>query len=1415
MGKGCTDCFFACNPYVEWIDNQRKQFDKQKERYNNVINGTSRSSRKTRAATTTKYDGYESKFYNKLKEGNYGTVGEFLGLLSKEKACKDITDGGTIHFEKVNTGGTAGSGGTSGTNDIKNGTFYRSKYCQPCPLCGVEREGNDWKEKHKIHECKSINLYKPIDKANPTPINFLYSGDRHEEINKKLEQFCTKTQNGGGGSGDCGGNSDSSLCEPWKCYHVNQLVKDQGGEDDPDYDQDVKEGGGLCILKNNINKKEKPERSSQMEPAEIQKTFNNFFNFWVAHMLKDSIYWRMKKLDKCINNTNGKQTKCKNGCNTKCECFKNWIEQKEKEWKPIKEHFKKQNIGEQTHCDPIVTLEGVLQIEFLNEDSTQDTENSLNAEEAEELKHLRKMLQETSGDGLTCSDSGTGKKKTLMDKLIEYEKKIAENCLQTHNDNECKPKPDGGPARILPAADGGGHDNVEEDEEDEDEEVEEPEEEEEKQEDATEGPATEKSVDVCDTVAKIFEDDKSLKEACSLKYGPGGKEKFPNWKCVSSGSDTGSTTSSEGGESGRRIAKRSAETSGPSSSSGATCIPPRRRRLYVGGLTKWATTAESKLDSTSATASHASNGDALLTAFVESAAVETFFLWDRYKKIKDKEDKEQQDLFGYVSSEPDELDDGLKNGEIPEEFLRQMFYTLGDYRDILFSGNNDNNIVLEASGTKEEKQKMKQIQQKIKQILESGDKASGLQEKNSVTNPRDTWWSKNAPDILKGMVCALTHKTEKPGDVDKQVETALMKKLDKDNGEYTYDKVTFKGGFDDDSKTSQAMALGAGPKAHLETTTKLKDFVKRPPFVRWLEEWADEFCRNQTHKLKIIEKECRGKNNGKYCDGDGYDCTMMVADKNKMFEDFNCPSCANACRSYKHWISRKKKEFYKQKEIYKKERESGKSKSRDIYDQQFVQRLSNGYDSVESFLNSLKSEPCKTNNGGNDITFGESGDTFKHAKNCDPCPVFGVKRQNGDWTHVRVKTCEDKQFTTNDIENKKDPNGKVDMLVIDNSAKKFPDDLSVCQNANIFKGIRKEQWKCDNVCDLDICDMESVNGGINDQKNIQIRALFTRWVEYFLKDYNKIKDKISHCINNEKKPICIDDCKKNCECVETWINLKNIEWENIKKRYQKHYKFDDTEMKSFVTGFLEKLQPESEVNKAIEPCDLTHFKKSCGLNGDKPSQKKDGKENDLVLCLIDRLEDKIKECKRNHAQNGGQSCTQTTPQTPHPEPDEEEEYENEDKNDRKVGHPQICDEVLKTQQQEAEPEGKCEEDDKNVDGEKDEKSESEEGKDTSTSSGGGQDGSPTLPGPEAAEKPAQDSAKPKASDEQTPVPKPPVPEKKKNPNRRRIQPRHALDHPAVIPSLATSTLMWTVGIGFAALTYWWLKKEKIKNKKKK
>ncbi|ETW32631.1 hypothetical protein PFTANZ_06649, partial [Plasmodium falciparum Tanzania (2000708)] len=123
---------------------------------------------------------------------------------------------------------------------------------------------------------------------------------------------------GSGGTGTTGSDSQK-LYQNWQCYEFKDLQKDGEGEDDDDdhyYENDVKNGGGLCILKKEeqSEKNEVKKTNSQKEPAEIQKTFHDFFYYWVAHMLKDSIYWRTKKLDKCINNTNGKQTKCRNGC---------------------------------------------------------------------------------------------------------------------------------------------------------------------------------------------------------------------------------------------------------------------------------------------------------------------------------------------------------------------------------------------------------------------------------------------------------------------------------------------------------------------------------------------------------------------------------------------------------------------------------------------------------------------------------------------------------------------------------------------------------------------------------------------------------------------------------------------------------------------------------------------------------------------------------------------------------------------------------------------------------------------------------------------------------------------------------------------------------------------------------------------
>ncbi|ETW15126.1 hypothetical protein PFFVO_05960, partial [Plasmodium falciparum Vietnam Oak-Knoll (FVO)] len=223
MGNQCTKCLFACNPYVEWIEKQKEQFDKQKEKYPIEIrkyeSGASGSSRRQKRGVggTTNYDGYEKKFYNKLKDdGNYSDVDKFLDLLSKEDVCKKVEDdkGGKIDFKEVNsassTSGRTAVSDTSGTNDKEKGTFYRSKYCQPCPWCGMKRTkngGNKWEEKSADHNCTRGKRYKPNEDAKPTEITILKSGENHDDIKGKIEQFC-KTQNGsdGGGSGVAGGS---------------------------------------------------------------------------------------------------------------------------------------------------------------------------------------------------------------------------------------------------------------------------------------------------------------------------------------------------------------------------------------------------------------------------------------------------------------------------------------------------------------------------------------------------------------------------------------------------------------------------------------------------------------------------------------------------------------------------------------------------------------------------------------------------------------------------------------------------------------------------------------------------------------------------------------------------------------------------------------------------------------------------------------------------------------------------------------------------------------------------------------------------------------------------------------------------------------------------------------------------------
>ncbi|ETW45930.1 hypothetical protein PFMALIP_06005, partial [Plasmodium falciparum MaliPS096_E11] len=222
------------------------------------------------------------------------------------------------------------------------------------------------------------------------------------------------------------------------------------------------------------------------------------------------------------------------------------------------------------------------------------------------------------------------------------------------------------------------------------------------------------------------------------------------------------------------------------------CIPPRRRKLYVYDLK---------------TLSGEVTQVQLREAFIKCAAIETFFAWHKFKKIKEKEDKEQHtEELMYISPEPDKLNKDLKKGEVPEEFKRQLFYTFGDYRDILFG--------------KDMSKGMGELNDKINKVFANG---GGKIPSGRKITPKE-WWEQNAKDIWEGMLCALSYNTETK-EMDKDVRTQLI-----ENSKNKYLEVTFIGGFNSD-KTSTIN----------NTTTKLTDFVKRPPYFRWLEEWADEF----------------------------------------------------------------------------------------------------------------------------------------------------------------------------------------------------------------------------------------------------------------------------------------------------------------------------------------------------------------------------------------------------------------------------------------------------------------------------------------------------------------------------------------------------------------------------------------------
>ncbi|ETW46121.1 hypothetical protein PFMALIP_05818, partial [Plasmodium falciparum MaliPS096_E11] len=372
MGNGCTKCSVWCRLYEKWIDNQKQEFIKQKKKYANELSGNNRQ--KISTPSNKDYKEYEEHFYEIFKT-KYKDVDAFLKLLNKENECKGISE----VKEEIDF--------TKNVEDDKNkndeGTFYHSEYCKPCPDCGVKLQGGTYKKREQYDpECSKESTYNPPGHINKTNIKVLFSGEERGDITEKLKDFCETK------------GITYPEDEEWQCYYESA-------------------NNNMCKMTNAV--------ANDKNHAKIM-SFNEFFNFWVGHVLNDSIDWRTQ-LTKCLSEN--KLKKCEKGCKRNCECFKKWIDKKEKEWIKVKQQFNEQK---DLPCglSHYNLLETTLEDDFLD-----DITKAYG--DAEAIQGIKNMLAKKKKQE---EDDNVAQKETIIDILLKHEKEEADECIKTHEDDE-------------------------------------------------------------------------------------------------------------------------------------------------------------------------------------------------------------------------------------------------------------------------------------------------------------------------------------------------------------------------------------------------------------------------------------------------------------------------------------------------------------------------------------------------------------------------------------------------------------------------------------------------------------------------------------------------------------------------------------------------------------------------------------------------------------------------------------------------------------------------------------------------------------------------------------------------------------------------------------------------------------------
>ncbi|ETW50233.1 hypothetical protein PFMALIP_01732, partial [Plasmodium falciparum MaliPS096_E11] len=402
---------------------------------------------------------------------------------------------------------------------------------------------------------------------------------------------------------------------------------------------------------------------------------------------------------------------------------------------------------------------------------------------------------------------------------------------------------------------------------------------------------------------------------------------------------------------------------------------------------------------------------------------------------------------------------------------------------------------------------------------------------------------------------------------------------------------------------------------------------------------------------------------------------------------------------------------------------------------------------AEDFLKSLKH--CKNNqnseNKENELNFSKPLQTFSRSTYCKTCPPNKVNcnsagRAKNGCTPVNGNGNK-WQSVFNEMSGNSGNSTTIDVHIIDR--------------------IRKQNWTCKFNKDknMDVCKLDKFDQEIDLNEYTTFKVFLQYWIQDFIEGYYilKKKKKIDLCTQKEGKT-CEEDSKNDCACVKKWVEQKSTQWGKIQERFNEQYNYSDPEVRSSVRGFLVDLIRQIAVT--IDKGHHTHLEKlvkslkcNCTDNSEKEGDK-DANKKDIVQCLIDKLQKEIKTCPGKPSGNE----TETECQKPPLVEDDDEPFEEENP----VTQPNICPKVETTEEEKTDD--KCGE----IEEKKDEKKEQPE--QTAKEDVG------PAPGPEDD------------TEEKAPVPRTPA-----LPN----PPPQLLDNPHVLTALVTSTLAWSVGIGFA------------------